>query len=73
MTNEDCEKIAELVFQKMVAKQDEWDNQNAIQEIVRLNLVKAGFIDREEYLKANEIQKQIDNLKNSMPQRPGLE
>ena len=73
MTNEDCEKIAELVFQKMVAKQDEWDNQNAIQEIVRLNLVKAGFIDREEYLKANEIQKKIDNLKNSMPQRPGLE
>lgn len=73
MTEEQIERIAELVFQKMVAKQEEWDNQNAIQEIVRLNLVKAGYIDREEYLKANEIQKQIDNLKNSMPQRPGLE
>jgi len=73
MTEGQIERIAELVFQKMVAKQEEWDNQNAIQEIVRLNLVKAGYIDREEYLKANEIQKQIDNLKNSMPQRPGLE
>jgi protein-arginine kinase activator protein McsA len=66
MTNEDCEKIAELVFQKMVALQNEWDAQHSVQEIVRLTVLKAGYIDSEEYLKAAEVQKQIDNLKNSI-------
>ena len=66
MTNEDCEKIAELVFQKMVALQNEWDAQNSVQEIVRLTVLKAGYIDSEKYLKAAEVQKQIDNLKNSI-------
>lgn len=73
MTEDQIERIAELVFQKMVTKQDEWDSQNIVQEIVRLNLVKAGYLESEEYLKANEIQKKIDNLKNSMPQRSGPE
>jgi len=66
MTNEDCEKIAELVFQKMVAKQNEWDAQNIVQEMVRLTVLKAGYIDNEEYLKAAQVQKDIDNLKMSM-------
>jgi hypothetical protein len=66
MTNEDCEKIAELVFQKMVALQDEWDAQHSVQEIVRLTVLKAGYIDNEEYLKAAEVQKKIDNLKNGI-------
>jgi len=66
MTNEDCEKIAELVFQKMVAKQNEWDAQNIVQEMVRLTVLKAGYIDNEEYLKAAQVQKDIDDLKMSM-------
>ena len=66
MTNEECEKIAELVFQKMLAQQKEWDNQNVVQEIVRLTILKSGYIDREEYLKAAKVQMQIDDLKNSI-------
>ena len=66
MTNEDCEKIAELVFQKILAQQKEWDNQNVIQEIVKLNILKAGYVEKEDYLKAAACQKQIDDLKNSI-------
>lgn len=66
MTNEECEKIAELVFQKMLAQQKEWDDQNIVQEIVRLNLLKSGYIDREEYLKAANVQVQIDDLKSNI-------
>jgi protein-arginine kinase activator protein McsA len=66
MTNEECERIAELVFQKMLAQQKEWDSQNIVQEIVRLNLLKSGYIDREEYLKAAKVQVQIDDLKSNI-------
>jgi hypothetical protein len=66
MTNEECEKIAELVFQKMLAQQKEWDDQNIVQEIVRLNLLKSGYIDKEEYLKAAKVQVQIDDLKSNI-------
>jgi hypothetical protein len=63
MTNEDCEKIVELVFQKMLAKQKEWDEQDFILGMMRLTILKANYIKDEEYLKAAEIQKQIDDLK----------
>jgi protein-arginine kinase activator protein McsA len=82
MTDKDAEKIAELVFQKMVAKQAEWDAQNgqiyyesgiklsdretSLSQIVALNLVKAAYIDAEEYERAAEIQKEINKIRDSL-------
>ena len=71
MTEEQIERLAELVFQKLLAKQEEWDQQynskidrnHLIAEIVRLNVVKMDFVNDEEYEKASEIQKEINKLR----------
>lgn len=71
MTNEDCEKIAELVFQKILAKQEEWENQlyakvdrdHLIAEIVRLNLVKMESVRDENYEEAFKTQKEINRIR----------
>lgn len=71
MTEDQIELLAELVFQKMLAKQKEWDKEFhkeldrdfLISEIVRLNLVKMEFVDIENYEGASETQKEINRIK----------
>lgn len=76
MTDQQVEQIAELVFQKMLAKQEEWDKasgytdttarESILAEIVALSLVKADYIETENYEDASEIQKKINKLRDSM-------
>lgn len=71
MTEEQIERLAELVFQKILAKQEEWENQfyikadrdHLIAEIVRLNIFKIEAVESEDYEKASEIQKEINKLR----------
>jgi protein-arginine kinase activator protein McsA len=71
MTEEQIEQIAEAVFQKILAKQDEWEKQfyskadrdELIAEIVKLNIFKIEAVESEDYEKASEIQKQINKLR----------
>jgi protein-arginine kinase activator protein McsA len=74
MTEEQIEQLAELIFQKILAKQDEWEKQFyskadrdfLIAEIVRLNIFKIEAVENEEYEKASEIQKEINKLRESL-------
>lgn len=71
MTEGQIERLAELVFQKILAKQEEWENQfyvkadrdQLIADIVRLNVFKAEAVESEDYEKASEIQKEINKLR----------
>ncbi len=57
MTEEEIEQLAEAVFQKILAKQEEWENQfyikadrdQLIADIVRLNVFKAEAVENEDY------------------------
>lgn len=76
MTDQQIEQIAELVFQKMLKKQEEWDKSNGytvttaresiLAEIVALSLVKADYLETENYEKVAEIQEKINKLRDSM-------
>lgn len=74
MTEGQIERLAELIFQKILAKQDEWEKQFyykadrdfLIAEIVRLNIFKIEAVENEEYEKASEIQKEINKLRESL-------
>ena len=74
MTEEEIEQLAEAVFQKILAKQEEWENQfyikadrdQLIADIVRLNVFKAEAVENEDYEKASEIQKEINKLRESL-------
>jgi protein-arginine kinase activator protein McsA len=76
MTDQQIEQIAEAVFQKMLAKQEEWDKssgyisttarESILAEIVALSLVKADYIETENYEGASEVQKKINKLRDSM-------
>lgn len=76
MTEDQIERIAELVFQKMLKKQEEWDKssgyisttarESILAEIVALNLVKADYLESEQYEKMAEIQEKINKLKTSL-------
>lgn len=63
MSDEDIEKIASSVFQKLLAKQEEWDKhyyyasdrQTLIDKITALNLIKDQYIADEKYELAMEI------------------
>ena len=76
MTDKQVEQIAELVFQKMLKKQEEWDKssgytaitarESILAEIVALSLVKSDYLETENYEKAAEIQEKINNLRDSM-------
>ena len=76
MTEEQMERIAELVFQKMLKKQEEWDKnsgytattarESILAEIVALSLVKADYLETENYEKVAEIQEKINKLRDSM-------
>lgn len=77
MTDQQVEQIAELVFQKMLKKQEEWDKssgyttttarESILAEIVALSLVKSDYLETENYEKAAEIQEKINKLRDSMP------
>jgi protein-arginine kinase activator protein McsA len=74
MTEDQIEQLAKLIFQKILAKQDEWEKQFyskadrdfLISEIVRLNIFKIEAVENEEYEKASEIQKEINKLRESL-------
>lgn len=76
MTDQQIEQIAELVFQKMIKKQDEWDKasgytvttarESILAEIVALSLVKSDYLATENYEKVAEIQEKINKLRDSM-------
>lgn len=71
MTEYQIEQLAELVFQKLLAKQEEWENEFyaksdkdfLLSEIVRLNLVKMEFVENENYEMASVTQKEINKIK----------
>ena len=77
MTDKQIEQLAELVFQKMLAKQAEWDKENGyiittdreaiLAEIVALSLVKTDYIEVENYEAAHKIQEKIKKLRDSLP------
>jgi hypothetical protein len=76
MTDQQIEQIAEAVFQKMLAKQEEWDKasgyisttarESILAEIVALSLVKADYLETEEYEKAHQVQEKIKKLRDSL-------
>lgn len=76
MTDLQIEKIAEAVFQKMLAKQEEWDKtcgyistttrESVLAEIVALSLVKADYLDAEKYEEAHKVQIKIKILRDSI-------
>jgi hypothetical protein len=74
MTDDQIEKLAELVFQKLLAKQDEWesefyakaDKDFLISEIVRLNIVKMEFVENENYEMASKTQKEINRVRETL-------
>jgi UDP-2,3-diacylglucosamine pyrophosphatase LpxH len=74
MTDDQIEKLAELVFQKLLAKQDEWENEFygkadkdfLISEIVRLNIVKMEFVENENYEMASKTQKEINRIRETL-------
>lgn len=71
MTEEEIERLAEAVFQKILSKQEEWEQQfyvnsdrdQLIADIVRLNVFKAEAVQSENYEKASELQKEINKLR----------
>ena len=74
MTPEEMETLAELIFQKMIARQDEWDKEivefvtssidreRISAEINRLNLDKQKYLAAEDYYMVVEIEKKIKKL-----------
>ncbi len=77
MTDQQIEQLAELVFQKMLAKQEEWDKtsgyisttarESILAEIVALSLVKSDYLETENYEEAHKIQEKIKKLRDSLP------
>lgn len=71
MTNDQIEQLAELIFQKLLAMQDEWeekyyassDKEFLLSEVVRLNLVKMEAVENENYEMASETQKEINRIR----------
>ena len=83
MTDEQIERLAELVFQKLLAKQNEWDekfNRDIYTEIEIPDSVHIAaqlaisemllkqYVEAEEYYMAGEIQKTIELLNNKLKQ-----
>lgn len=68
MTDEDIEKIASSVFQKLLAKQEEWDKhyyyasdrQALIEKLNALTIVKDQYIADEKYRLAAEVAEKIN-------------
>jgi hypothetical protein len=84
MTDEQVEKIAELVFQKLLKKQEEWDKQfnkdiyteleisdsvNIVTQLAVAEMLLKQYIESEDYILAGEIQKTINALNNKLKEK----
>jgi protein-arginine kinase activator protein McsA len=74
MSDEDIEKIASSVFQKLLAKQEEWDKhyhyssdrQALIDQVTALNIIKAQYVADEKYELAQEITDKIKAISDEL-------
>lgn len=74
MSDEDIEKIASSVFQKLLAKQEEWDKhyyyasdrQALIDKITALNIIKDQYIADEKYELAAEVAEKINIITDEL-------
>jgi hypothetical protein len=64
MTDEQIERIAELVFQKLVKKQEEWDKEfmNEIKDQVVMDVIIKGKQDPDIDTRINNLQAHLDRL-----------
>lgn len=64
MTEEQIERIAELVFQKLVKKQEEWDKQfmEDIRDQVVMDIVIKGQEELSLQTRIDNLQKHLDSL-----------
>ncbi len=84
MTDDQVEKIAELVFQKLLKKQEEWDQQydkdiyteleidssvHIATQLAVAEMLLKEYIEAEDYLLAGEIQKTIKILNDKLKQK----
>jgi hypothetical protein len=84
MTDEQVEKIAELVFQKLLRKQEEWDKQfnkdiyteleisdsvNIATQLAVAEMLLKQYIESEDYILAGEIQKTINALNDKLKEK----
>jgi hypothetical protein len=84
MTEDQVERIAELVFQKLVKKQEEWDQQynkdiyteleisdsvNIATQLAVAEMLLKQYIESEDYVLAGEIQKTITLLNNKLKEK----
>lgn len=83
MTDEQIERLAELVFQKLLAKQNEWDEKfnrdmgaelelpdyaHIATQLAVSEMLLKQYVEAEEYYMAGEIQKTIELLNNKLKQ-----
>ena len=74
MSDEDIEKIASSVFQKLLAKQEEWDKhyyyasdrQALIDKVTALKIVRDKYVADEKYELAAEIAEKINILTDEL-------
>lgn len=74
MSDEDIEKIASSVFQKLLAKQEEWDKhyyyasdrQALIDKITALKIVRDKYVADEKYELAAEIAEKINIITDEL-------
>jgi len=84
MTEDQVERIAELVFQKLIKKQEEWDQQfnkdiyteleisdsvNIATQLAVAEMLLKQYIEIEDYVLAGEIQKTIMLLNDKLKER----
>ncbi len=84
MTDDQVERIAELVFQKLIKKQEEWDQQfnkdiyteleindsvNIATQLAVAEMLLKQYIESEDYILAGEIQKTIMLLNDKLKER----
>jgi hypothetical protein len=64
MTEEEIERIAELVFQKLVKKQEEWDKEfmMEIKDQVVMDIVIKGKPEPDLEMRINNLQAHLDRL-----------
>ena len=64
MTEQEIERIAELVFQKLVKKQEEWDKQfmEDIRDQVVMDIVVKGIEEPSLQTRIDNLQKHLDSL-----------
>lgn len=74
MSDEDIEKIASSVFQKLLAKQEEWDKhyyyasdrQALIDNITALKIVRDKYVADEKYELAAEVAEKINIITDEL-------